>query len=114
MKKQFLLYFLNGFITTILTFIIIEFVVLPELFFNLQKILIFIGITLLIGFIIFRKQPISSYIATLIGGAIASFLIFNYATFITDFFANTVLGGTLVGIFGTTFKFLIELFASLI
>ena len=79
MKEHFLLYFLNGFITAILTFIIIEFFVLPELFLNLQKVLIFIGITLIIGFILFRKQPISSYIATLIGGAVASFLIFNYS-----------------------------------
>jgi len=114
MKKKFLLYFVNGFITSMLTFIIIKFLVLPELFFNLEKILIFVGITLLIGFILFRKQSISSFIATLIGGAIASLIIFNYGPFITDFFANTLLGGALVGILGTVFEFLLEFLIGLI
>jgi len=114
MQKKFLLYFLNGFITSILTFIIIRFIVLPELFFNLEKILIFVGITLLIGFIIFRKQSITSFLATLIGGAIAGLIIFNYGPFITDFVANTLLGGALVGIIGTALEFILESVMSLI
>ena len=114
MRENFLLYFLNGFITTILTFVIIEFAVLPELFLNFQKMLIFVIITLVVGFILFRKQPISAYIATLIGGVIASFLIFNYSPFIADFFANTLLGGALVGVFGNVFQFAIELIAGFI
>ena len=114
MKKKFLLYFVNGFITTFLTFIIIRFVVLPELFLNLEKILIFVGITLLIGFILFRKHSITSFFATLIGGSIAGLILFNYGSFISDFVVNTLLGGTLVGVLGTVLEFIIEFLISLI
>ncbi len=112
MKKHFLLNFLNGFITTLLTFVIIQLIPLPNLPFNIDKVLIYGGITFIIALILLKNRPIINLIAAIVGGVFAGFLIFNYSVFITDFFVNTVLGGLIVGVVGTGLKYLISIIMS--
>jgi len=114
MKKHFLLNFLNGFLTTLLTFVIIQLLPLPNLPFNIDKVLIYGCITFIIALILLRNRPIINLIAAIVGGVLAGFLIFNYSIYITDFFVNTVLGGLIVGVIGTGLKYLISIIMSFI
>lgn len=109
MRSHFYYNFLNGFLTSILTFTIIQFAPLPEFPWNIDKVIIFAVVTFVIGVILFRNKPLTSLIATVIGGVVAGFLIFNYSVFITDFVVNTLIGGVLVGVFGTVLKYIINI-----
>ncbi len=104
--------FLNGFLTTLLTFVIIQLIPLPDLPFNIDKVLIYGGITLILAIILLRNKPIIGMIAAVIGGVFAGFLIFNYSPLITDLLVNTVLGGLIVGVVGTGLKYLISVIMS--
>jgi len=114
MKSHFCFNFINGFLTSILTFIIIQLAPLPEFPWNIDKVVIFAIVTFVIGVILFRNKPLTSLIATVIGGVLSGFLIFNYSIFITDFVINTLIGGVLVGVIGTLLKYVINLIASFI
>ncbi len=108
MKSHLILGFLNGFLTTLLTFVIIQLMPLTELPFNIDKVLIYGVITFILALILLRNKPIISIVATVIGGVIAGFLIYNYSVHVTNFFVNTILGGLLVGVIGTLLKYLIS------
>jgi len=97
---------LNGFITSVMTFLIIMFAPLPSLPFNLEKIIIFAVIASVIGFIILRKKPLSQLVGTVIGGVLAGFVIFNYGVYITDYATNSFIGAIIVGVLGTVTKFI--------
>jgi len=112
MKRHFLLNFINGFLTTLLTFVIIQLIPLPELPFNIDKVLIYGGITLILAIILLRNKPIIAMVSAVVGGVFAGFLIFNYSVFVTDFFVNTLLGGLIVGVVGTALKYLISIIIS--
>jgi len=114
MKTHFTLNFFNGFLTTLITFIIIELAPLPEFPFNIDKGLIYGGITFILALILLRNKPIISMITAVIGGVCAGFLIFNFSAFITDFVVKTLLGGAIVGVVGTALKYLITLIMSCI
>ena len=104
--KDFVLNLLNGFITSVMTFLIIMFAPLPSLPFNLEKIIIFAVIASVIGFIILRKKPLSQLVGTVIGGVLAGFVIFNYGVYITDYATNSFIGAIIVGVLGTVTKFI--------
>ena len=104
--KDFILNLLNGFFTSVITFLIITFVPLPSLLFNLEKIIVFAVIAAIIGFIILRKKPLSQLIGTIIGGVLAGFVIFNYGLYITDYVTNSLIGAIIVGVLGTVTKFI--------
>ncbi len=104
--KDFVLNLLNGFVTSIMTFLIIMFAPLPALPFNLEKIIVFAVIASVIGFIILRKKPLAQLIGTVIGGILAGFVIFNYSVYITDYTTNSFIGAIIVGIIATLSKFL--------
>lgn len=108
MKVHFFLNLLNGFIATLATFVLIEMIPLPNLPFNIEKIFIFGTITLILGLFLLRNKPLTSLIATVLGGVFAGFLMYNYSPFITDFITNTLFGSALVGILGTVFKYVID------
>lgn len=114
MKSHFYYNFINGFLASIVTFIIIQLAPLPEFPWNIDKVVIFVVVTFIIGAILLRNKPLTSLIATVIGGALAGFLIFNYSVFITDFVVNTFLGGVLVGVIGTLLKYAINIITSFI
>lgn len=103
--KDFVLNLLNGFFTSIITFMIITVVPLPSLPYNLEKIIIFAAIASVIGFIILRKKPLSQLVGTVIGGILAGFVIFNYGVHITDYVTNSFIGAIIVGVLGTVTKF---------
>jgi len=102
--RDFVLNLLNGFFTSVITFLIIMFAPLPSLPFNLEKIIIFAVIASIIGFIILRKKPLVQLIGTVIGGVLAGFVIFNYSFYITDYFTNSFIGAIIVGVLGTVTK----------
>ena len=103
--KDFILNLLNGFITSVMTFLIIMFAPLPSLPFNLEKIIIFAVIASVIGFILLRKKPIAQLVGTIIGGVLAGFVIFNYGVQITGYATNSFIGAIIVGVLGTVTKF---------
>jgi len=103
--KDFVLNLLNGFFTSVITFLIIMFAPLPSLPFNLEKIVIFAVIATVIGFIILRKKPIAQIVGTVIGGILAGFVIFNYGVRITDYATNSFIGAIIVGVLATVTKF---------
>jgi len=106
--------FTNGFLTSLITFIIIQFIPLPEFLWNIDKVVVFAIVAFIIGAILFRNKPLTSLISTVIGGVVAGFLIFNYSVFIVDFVVNTILGGVLVGVIGTALRYVITIIASFI
>ncbi len=114
MKSHFILNFTNGFLTSLITFIIIQLIPLPEFPWNIDKVVIFAIIAFIIGVVLFRNKPLTSLIATVIGGIFAGFLIFNYSVFIADFVVNTLFGGVLVGVIGTILRYVINIIASFI
>ena len=103
--KDFVLNLLNGFFTSIITFLIIMFAPLPPLPLNLEKIIIFAVIASVIGFILLRKKPIAQLVGTVVGGILAGFVIFNYGIYITDYATNSFIGAVIVGVLGTVTKF---------
>lgn len=103
--KDFMLNFLNGLITSTITFLIITFVPLPSLPLHLEKIIIFSIVAAIIGIIILRDKPIIHQVGTILGGVIAGFVIFNLG-FPSEYIANSLIGGIIVGIIGTLSKFL--------
>jgi len=108
-RTDFFLNFLTGFLTTLITFVAIQILPTFNLPFNIEKVVVFGVITLLIGLIFLRKKSMSSHIGTLIGGIIAGFIIFNYGVVITSYVINTFLGGTIVGVIGTVLKYVIDI-----
>ena len=109
--KTFILNFLNGFLTTLITFIILQALIyfsieLPYLPLNLEKMAIFLCVLALLSYVILKVRKISSFVFTIAGGVVASFLIFNYSLLITDIFVNTLIGGIIVGIISTVSKFI--------
>jgi hypothetical protein len=104
--KDFILNLLNGFFTSVITFIIITFVPLPNLFYNLEKIIIFAIIASIIGYTFLRERPLSHLTGTVIGGVLAGFVIFNYGLNFADYATNSFIGAILVGVLGTVTKFI--------
>ena len=114
MKAHFYSNFINGFLASVITFVIIQLAPLPEFPWNLDKVAVFAAVSLVIGMVLFRNKPFTSLIATVIGSTLAGFIIFNYGILITDFATKTLLGGVLVGVVGTFIKYAISIIMSFI
>ena len=114
MKAHFYSNFINGFLASVITFVIIQLAPLPEFPWNLDKVAIFAAVSLVIGTVLFRNKPLTSLIATVVGSTLAGFIIFNYGILITDFATKTLLGGILVGVVGTFVKYAIGIIMSFI
>lgn len=104
--KDFVLNLLNGFLTSIITFMIITFIPLPSLPYNLEKIVIFTIIASVIGFIFLKERPLLQLAGTVAGGILAGLVIFNYGLNFADYITNSFIGAIIVGVLGTVTKFI--------
>jgi hypothetical protein len=114
MKSHFYSNFINGFLTSVITFVIVQIAPLPEFPWNLDKVGIFAIVSFILGVIILRNKPLVSLIGAVIGGILAGFVIFNYGVLITDWATNIFLGGVLVGVVGTFVRYAITMIMSFI